>query len=133
MSTGANLETKEIPKEDWVSFFNDFSGKHRGWMVSIEEESEEIGDQEETDLLPFVGISADLKDRENRIAIMVGGKKGSDINRIIDTPDHVWFKHGLMEQYDAIDVESKDGTKTLLQFRFVPSGQTESQLPPPKQ
>ena len=132
MSAGANVETKEIPREEWVSFFDDFSGKHRGWMVSIEEESEEIGDQEEANLLPFVGISADVKDRENRIAIMVGGKKDSDINRIIDMPDHVWFKHGLMEQYDAIDVESKDGTKTLLQFRFVPPQRNEGQLPPSK-
>jgi hypothetical protein len=132
MITNVAMITSEIPREEWNSFFDDFSKRHQGWIVTVEEAGSDIGEQEEATLLPFVGITADVKDGENRIAIVIGGQKSADLNRFIDMPERVWFRHTPQEQYDAIDVESKDGVKTILQFRFVPVEQVDRQLPESK-
>jgi hypothetical protein len=49
----------------------------------------DIGDQEEVTRLPLVGISANLKDGENRIDIIVGGRLDAHLTRGIETPKHV--------------------------------------------
>ncbi len=39
----------EIPREQWNTFFDDFSKKHEGWIVNWEVLGQDIGDQEKTD------------------------------------------------------------------------------------
>lgn len=121
--------TKEIPREQWIGFFDDFSKKHEGWIVTVGVLSTDLGDQEEVNGLPLVGISADVKDRENRIEIIAGGKPDADVTRIIETPQRVWFKQPQIVGDEAVEVESKDGTKTLVSFQHIPPEQTERQLP----
>ena len=36
MTTSVNRATTEIPRERWVSFFDDFSKQHEGWIVTVE-------------------------------------------------------------------------------------------------
>ena len=38
----------EIPREQWNTFFDDFSKKHEGWIVNWEVLGKDIGDQEKT-------------------------------------------------------------------------------------
>jgi Family of unknown function (DUF5335) len=107
--------------------FDEFSRQHHGWLVTMEAVGTDIGYGEETTLLPLVGISADQKDGGNCIAMMVGGSPDSDIQRMINEPKNVWFRHSAMEGYDAIEVESESETKTL--FRFVPAEAADQHLP----
>jgi hypothetical protein len=122
------MSTRDIPREQWGRFFDDFSKKHDGWVVTLEVIGSDLGDQEEASGLPLVGISADVKDRENRIEIIVGGRPDVDVTRIIDTPKRVWFKESGTLGEDAIEVESEDGTKTILNFNRVLPEQTDRQL-----
>jgi hypothetical protein len=121
--------TREIPRNEWIKFFDDFSQQHQGWVVSVEVISPEIGDQEEAEGLPLVGISADVKDGENRIEIMVGGKPGAHVTRILESPKRVWVKQAEEEAHEAVDIESEDGTKTILRFRHIPPDEVERLLP----
>ena len=73
------MQTREIPREQWVKFFDDFSKKHEGWIVTLEVMGSDIGDQQETNKLPLVGVSADVKAHENRIEIIVGGRPDADV------------------------------------------------------
>ena len=123
------MQTKEIPREQWLSFFDNFSKEHAGWIVTLEVLGSEIGDQEEANGLPLVGISADVKDRENQIEIVVGGRPDADVTRIINTPKRVWVKPPNVVGDEALEVESKDGITTLLTFHHVPSERFERQLP----
>jgi hypothetical protein len=123
------MSTREIPREQWIKFFDDFSKQHEGWIVTLEVLGSDIGDQEESAGLPLIGISADLKDRENRIEIMTGGRPETHMTRIINTPTRVWLKEPEEVAHEAIDVESEDGTTTLLRFWHVPPEKTERQLP----
>ncbi|HEV2668281.1 MAG TPA: DUF5335 family protein, partial [Blastocatellia bacterium] len=86
------MQTRDIPREQWIRFFDDFSKNHEGWIVTLEVIGTDIGDQEEADRLPLVGISADLKAGENRIEIIVGGRPDADVTRFINGPKHVWVK-----------------------------------------
>lgn len=129
MQTRANPDTREIPREQWITFLNDFSKQHENWIITVEVIGSDIGDQEEVSGLPLVGISADLKAGENRIEIIAGGRPDAHVTRIINNPSRVWHKQPKGVADEAIDVESDDGTKTLVSFKYVPPDETERQLP----
>jgi len=122
------MRTRDIPREQWVRFFDDFSKNHEGWIVSLEVLGSDIGDQEEADRLPLVGISADLKAHEDRLEIIVGGRPEADVTRFIERPKHVWVKEPRIPGDEAIEIESEDGIKTLLNFHHVRPEETERQL-----
>lgn len=122
------MQTRDIPREQWVRFFDDFSRSHEGWIVDLEVVGSDIGDQEEASGLPLVGISADLKARENRIEIIAGGRPDADVTRFIERPQHVWVKEPRAPGDETIEIES-DGIKTLLNFHHIPPEETGRQLP----
>ena len=121
--------TREIPRKEWIKFLDDFSKQHQGWVVTVEVLSPEIGDQEEANGLPLVGISADAKGGESRIEIMVAGRPEAHLTRIIDTPKRVWVKQAEEEAHEAVEVESEDGTRTILRFQHIPPDEVERLLP----
>ena len=123
------MATKEIPRDQWIKFFNEFSKQHEGWIVTMDVIGSDIGDQEEAAGLPLVGISADLKDKANRIEIILGGRPDADLTRIVNNPKQVWFKDSEEVGDEAIEVESDDDVKTLFSVRHIPPNVTERQLP----
>ena len=123
------MQTRDIPREQWVRFFDDFSKNHEGWIVTLEVLGADIGDQEEANNLPLVGISADLKARENRVEIIVGGRPDVDLTRSIERPKHVWVKEPRLPGDEAMEIESEDGIKTILNFHRIRPEETERQLP----
>jgi hypothetical protein len=129
MTTSANAMAREIPREQWISFFNDFSKQHEGWIVTLEVIGSDLGDQEEAAGLPLVGISADVKAGENRIVITIGGRSDADVNRIIEKPQRVWLKPPQGVADKAVEIESGDGTMTLVSFQYIPPEKSERQLP----
>jgi hypothetical protein len=123
------MQTRDIPREQWIRFFDDFSKNHEGWIVSLEVLGADIGDQEEANNLPLVGISADVKARENRVEIIVGGRPDVDLTRFIERPKHVWVKEPRLPGDEAMEIESEDGIKTILNFHRIRPEETERQLP----
>jgi len=121
--------TREIPRDRWITFLDTFSKEHQGWIVTVEVLGSTIGAQEESGRLPLIGISADLKGRENGIDIMLGGRPDAHLTRIINRPRRLWFKQPEEEAHEALEVESEDGTVTVVHFRHVPPVQPERQLP----
>ena len=123
------MQTRDIPREQWIRFFDDFSKNHEGWIVSLEVLGADIGDQEEANNLPLVGISADVKARENRVEIIIGGRPDVDVTRFIERPKHVWVKEPRLPGDEAMEIESEDGIKTILNFHRIRPEETERQLP----
>lgn len=120
---------REIPRGEWVRFFDTFSKQHEGWIATVELIGAQLGDQMESTRLPLVGLSADTKGRESRIEIMVGDRPDAHVTRIINAPKRVWLKEPEEPAHEAIEVESDDGVITLLHFRHIPPKQAERQLP----
>jgi len=123
------MPTREIPRDEWKSFFDAFSRQHEGRIVTIELLASDIGDQDESTRLPLVGISADVKGGENRIDIIVGGRPDAHLTRIINAPKRVWVTEHEDGIHDALEVESDDGKKTIVSFHRISPLQADRQLP----
>jgi hypothetical protein len=127
------VDTEEVPRGRWIKFFDDFSKEHLGWITTLELIGPDLGDQEEAVALPLLGISADLKDRENCIEITLGGRSGSQedahLTHTINNPETVELKAAEDEGHEALEVKSADGTIALLTFRHMMPEAVERQLP----
>ena len=80
------MATREISRNQWVEFFNDFSKQHQGWLSTLEIIRDNVGDQEEASRLPLVGISADTPAIVAiRLAtVIITDKRAWEIGRSLD-------------------------------------------------
>jgi hypothetical protein len=112
------MKTKEIPKQEWRTFFDNFSRQYEGWLATLEILGVEIGAQVEERELPLKGIAGEWHEVEgNAITIMVGMKPDDHITHAIGNATQV-----SLEQTDdgadaALAIKSADGTTALLRFR----------------
>ena len=112
------MKTREIPKEEWTQFFDRFSRKHEGCLITMEIFGDEIGAQVQDRELTFQGITDEWDEVSgNTITVMTGGKTDEYITHNIDLPTEV-----SLEQTDdgddlAIAIKSADATTALLRFR----------------
>ncbi|MBI2816508.1 MAG: DUF5335 family protein [Acidobacteria bacterium] len=111
------MPTQEIPLHDWTGFFDQFSRRHQGWRATVEVLSNEIGAELEARDSPLVGISADLKDTERSISIILGESGQHCLTHIISDPQYVRLKQTNDGIDEALAIESRDGVTTLLHFR----------------
>jgi hypothetical protein len=111
------MPTQEIPRSEWVSFFNDFSNRHRGWLVTLEIMTADLGDQTEVRDLPLEGITAELNERgADHIQIVAGRSPDSHLSDTIPAPRRVWLKQSEQMTDEALEIET-EGEKALLRFR----------------
>jgi hypothetical protein len=112
------MPTLEIPSDEWKGFLDRFSRQHEGWLATLEVFAPEIGAQQEALELPLEGISAAMKDSEPRtIAISLGKTPEDHVTHTIVEPTRVWLEQTPEGANAALEIESADGTKTLLRFR----------------
>jgi hypothetical protein len=111
------MATREIPRQEWVRFFDQFSRDNLGKAANLEVISPDLGDQpvaEEPQV--FRGISADEKDRENRITIMLGLSIEDGTEHAVTAPVQVWLKDADGDVGAALELRSEDGTTSILSF-----------------
>ena len=111
------METQSIPREQWNNFFDLFSREYEGWLATLEVFDNDIGAQEQARELPLSGISLSSARDEDTIALMLGKEPGDHITHIIGEPEQVWVEKTAEGVNTALEIESKDQTKTLLRFR----------------
>ncbi len=124
------MPTTEIPRGQWMKFFDDFSRNHEGWVVTMEVNDPEIGSQQTVAHMPLMGISADTKDRERKIEITVSRQKDAYLTHLIQTPERVWLKQGEEPGTESLEIESGNG-KIILLFEHVSPEVPERQIPQP--
>ena len=76
---------------------------------------EELGDQVVADAQSFRGISADEKDRENRITIMIATDESME--HAVMSPTLVSMKDAEGDAGPALEIRGEDGTTALLTFQ----------------
>jgi len=112
------MQTREIPRDEWVAFFDSFSRQHEGWLVRLEVFGSDIGAQIEAEELPLQGISAELKgDGEDTISIIIGEAPEQHVTHSIAAPAHVRLEETEQGAHEALQIETTDGNTTLLRFR----------------
>ena len=110
------MKTTEVPARDWTTFFDSFSRSHRGWLVRLSVLDFKLGAQVEAIELPLQGIVADSHERG--IAIQLGVRP-DDLEHSVRQPRRVWVESAGDgdEAEAALEIESADGTRAILEFR----------------
>jgi Family of unknown function (DUF5335) len=110
-------ETREIPRTEWKDFFARFSDQHDDEAVEVEMIGSEIGAQIEGRELHLRGISPSRNVQESDLAMELDSVDGAHLTHMIPTPTHVWLQQAWDKTDEALEIESADGTKTLVRFR----------------
>ena len=112
------MYTIEIPRWQWTDRLDEFSRAHQGWPVALDILDESIGAQPEFRLLSLDGATVDA-DRDT-ISITAAVPSGGFITHTIHAPVHVFIEQTDASTDRALQIESADGTKAILQFRIAP-------------
>jgi hypothetical protein len=121
--------TTGVKQSDWTAFFDAFSRRHQGWLVKLSVLDPKLGAQVETLEAPLQGVVADARGRG--IAIQLG-KQPDDVEHAVRNPRRVWVELGDDGSEAAIEIESGDGTKAILEFRGAVLPETADGLSPKK-
>ena len=111
------MATRSIPREEWTHYFDNFSREHLGQTATLELIGQDLGDQPVTEEPQvFRGISAEEKDRENRIEIMVGPNVTEGPTHSVSSPTEVWLTENEGDISTSLEIRDADGTAMVLTF-----------------
>ncbi len=107
--------TTEIPREGWGKFFTRFNHDHETQLVAVEVFGREIGAQVEGRSLLLGGISAG-DDNSDSLVMMFDSVDGEHLTHMVNNPTHIWLQRAADNTDETLEIESADGTKTLVRF-----------------
>ncbi|MBL8188439.1 MAG: DUF5335 family protein [Acidobacteria bacterium] len=111
--------SNEIKRNQWTTFFNEFSKRNRLRLTRIEVLGE-LGAQEAERHLPLNGISVDeTGSGRPRIEILLGGTSPEDsqhLTHAITQATQVFPKTNVAGRDEALEIVDVTGSKTLLSF-----------------
>jgi hypothetical protein len=107
-----DITTREIPPDSWIAFFDEFSRRHRGWLVDVEVLGS-LGAQFEAEQLPLQGISAGHGNKDISISLETSGKI---VEHFVAHPASVRVEESGGAE-GAIQIESAAGETTLVSYR----------------
>lgn len=119
------MPTREIPRTEWKSYFDDFSRTRRNEKVTVELIfSPQADPQFALEGLPLVGINYEEKGSETgTFEIMVGGETTDSLTHTVTNPVHVYHKNaaGLISEEvnpdEVLEFTSTDDPRiTYLRF-----------------
>lgn len=111
------MRTVEIPREAWTQTLNEFTVIHEGWLVSVDVLDPALGAQPEINDLPLLGVSAERVDRDGTITISAACSATEHITHTIHSAIRVHIERREDGADLALQIESAEGTKTILRFR----------------
>ena len=112
------MKATTIARNQWPSFFDGFSRRHEGWLVTLEVFQPQIGAQVEGRDLSLDGLTAELgKGHKGKIVIMIGGHPNQHVTHTVLNPVEVSLEHTEEGANHALAIKSADNALTLLCFR----------------
>lgn len=116
-----------IERDHWKSFLDEFSKRNQLRATRLEVVGE-IGDQEEEEYLPLIGVSFEPKGAAaGSVEIILGGETTKDprhLDHTVPDVEQIAPLVGINSIEDGLGIVDKEGTKTLLLFEALP------ELPP---
>ena len=108
------METLTIPPDQWTVRLNRLSDAFEGWPVSLDVIAGADGQPREFNQIPLLGITAEPN---GPIVISVARPTGEHVTHIIESPTRVLLGRTDRGANAALEIESADGTRTVLRFR----------------
>jgi hypothetical protein len=109
------MRTRQIPRAEWFPFFEGFNRRHEDWLATVRVLSPTLGAQVEAQDLPFEGIVADPQGTS--LSLHLGKSSESHVEHPVERPIQVWLELTDDGAESALEIESENGLKTILQFR----------------
>jgi len=113
-----------IERDQWKAFLDEFSKRNQLRATRLEVIGEEIGAQEEEQLLPFSGASFETKgDAAGSVEIILGGETAAEprhLTHTISNVEKIAPLIGITGLEDGLGIEDKEGNKTILRFETLP-------------
>ena len=110
------MRNRLIPRPEWSRFFDEFSRRHRGRAATVQVFGPKLGSQVEARDLPLEGIVAGA-DTVGPVTIHLGSAPPRpNLEHHVDEPDQIWVELTDAGVEEALEIESEDGTKTVVQF-----------------
>ena len=106
----------DVAREEWNAFMATFTRENRGAHGELEVLGLDGGRYVPIENRPFDGIAADLKDGENTVWIMFGQDEKDRVAHGIHQVTAVRVRPPAGSSGAAIEVDSEDGTRTLLEL-----------------
>ena len=111
------VKPRDIQREQWSKFFDNFTREHRGWTITLEIIGTEIGAQIQDRELVFEGIATEGKETASQIMIMAGETPDGHITHRIARPVQVGFDEDEQSASALIVIKGADAITTLLKLR----------------
>ena len=112
------METREIPRAEWRSFFDVFSRQYEGWLATLEIFGQEVDAQQEPREVPLKGITlTSVVSGSEAIALNLGKTPEDHVKYTVIEPTHIWLAQNPEGANAALEIESADETRTQLRFR----------------
>ncbi len=115
----SNLSTKEIPRERWEAFLDDFSRDHEGEMISVQVYGDGSGSSYVVARgLSFGGAAAGFPgDRESpMISVIAGSDPNDHVEHIVTEPCRLRLESNGTGHL-ALYINATDGSTTVVRFR----------------
>jgi hypothetical protein len=116
-----NIPTQEIPRESWMSYFNDVSKIYQGWQVDVEILGRDYGDESEVKGLPLQGLSYESAgSAANDILVEAGELPVGYTTHHVRKPTSVRAAPTVPGIETDIEIQSEEGYTTLVHIRQRP-------------
>ncbi len=114
MKQSQDPAARELPRDQWVQYFDRLNQEYAGARAHVEVMGPEIGRQVELDDRPFNGISADPK--AGRIWLDVSMEPGRHVSRDLSDVTVVRVTEQGGQAWTALEVVSGDGKKAVIRI-----------------
>lgn len=131
MKTQETTETgkrREIPREEWEAFFQQFSQDHQEWSVDVAGQGKAGKTSNETKGLPFEALTLHLDHTHEVLSIIVRNDDVTQehVYQSIPRPRRVMFERTGSDV--RLHIESTEGSSTIIRFRRVETPDYEADV-----
>ena len=108
--------TREIPRQQWGTFLDDFSRSHRDDPVRVEVSGQDMGEQHLGEELALMGVGLETKGSgkgEVALSFRLKAPDGTMDHRIT-SPQRIYLEEDLEGGQSCLDIEDAENHKTLV-------------------
>jgi hypothetical protein len=110
------MKSREIPRNEWLSFLEGFASQHQGWLVNLDRRQQSNGRVAVLYERPLDHIHVDTKGN-GRIALVFGRPDGEQVTEVVEAPTRIRFLETTPGAHAGLEIESVDGTALVMRFR----------------
>ena len=105
----------QVPRDEWLSFFDDFAHDNAGRLITLETFGETVGDEQLAERVPLLSINYDPRDKGDVLRIATGIREVEYEHRIA-SPKEVWVADDQEGRDNAMEIIGENGDHTVVSF-----------------